>query len=192
MPEHAAHAITRARKPGLVIAGEARRKQNQRPGEVARGEHLDCHVGAQAMADHSVGAEVGGEPAREPRVVVHAEVVRRLGATVSRQRRSHEADRRLLQPRPCQHVVVVRRRDEAPARRATRDPRRPDRTPAAPSPRGACRCSCHGRPFGERIWINHRESGRLFAEPPGCRGRARGPLEHRDRRSARATSECPP
>jgi hypothetical protein len=64
------------------------------------------------MADDSVAAEVGGELAREPRVVVHAEVVRRLSAAVSRQRRSHEAGRRLLEPRLCQHIVVVRRRDE--------------------------------------------------------------------------------
>jgi hypothetical protein len=37
----------------------------------------------EAVAHHGVTAEVGGELAREPRVVLHAEVGRRWGAHVS-------------------------------------------------------------------------------------------------------------
>ena len=59
--------------------GESRTK---RPREVPGGDHLYGHVGAQAVADDAVAAEVGGELAREPGVVLHAEVVRGLGPAV--------------------------------------------------------------------------------------------------------------
>ena len=86
---------------GLVLARERRRDQHDRPRESLRGGHLQRDVGAHAVPDDHVAAEVGGELAGALRVALDAVLLERRRARVARQRRGHEAERGQARARPA-------------------------------------------------------------------------------------------
>ena len=175
--EPTAEPIERARELGLVLAREARREQDQRPGEFGRGNHLEPDVGAQTMANHDVAAEIGGEPARQRRVVLHAEVVRSRRTPESRQRGGHETDRCVAQLRLGQQVVVEDRAGERAGEqencvirarwpRLTHDPA--EVLPA---------CRAHGCPQDDKSQTSQLSGALTSGAERADRSKRRGPTE---------------
>ena len=77
-----------------------------------QGRPSDCDVGAKAVPDHNVAAQIGGQPPGLPRVAFHAQIFRRRRRAETRQGGSHEPDRRVPQARLSKQVVVEDRRGE--------------------------------------------------------------------------------
>ena len=87
---------TIARKnAGSSFGRQTDAEQDGRPGEAARGDHLERDGRTHAESDHDVRADLRRQLGREPRVVLDAVVVRRRRAGVAGQRRGD-------QPHPCE------------------------------------------------------------------------------------------